>query len=371
MGRDDTDNNAKAQRFQNFQSRRRRNFLLIFGMKIFGIVAAVFLVGGCISTPLETSPAIRYEFRQTEMGVPFRIVLYAYSKNAAEGGAAAAFARIKQINDIMTDYDSDSELSRLSLTSGQDKEVPVSPDLWTVLARAQDLAERSKGAFDVTVGPYVNLWRYARRQGALPDPARLTKARASVGYTKMQLNPQRHSVKLLVPDMRLDLGGIAKGYAVDQALRTLVRVGITNALVQGGGDIGVSGPPPNKAGWHIELPPLDATNAPQARYITVSHAGISTSGDLFQRLELNGVRYSHIIDPRTGVGLTDHRIVTVVAPDDFTADGLTKVMSVLPPKQALKFISRTPGAFVRIVRKPGANVPVEVYQSSGFHSLGR
>ena len=96
----------------------------------------------------------------------------------------------------------------------------------------------------------------------------------------------------------------------------------------------------------------------------VSNVGISTSGDLFQRLEVNGTRYSHIIDPRTGIGLTDHRLVTVIAPDDFTADGLTKVMSVLEPKEALKFIAKTPDAFVRIVRKPGAQV--EVYQSRGF-----
>jgi thiamine biosynthesis lipoprotein len=126
----------------------------------------------------------------------------------------------------------------------------------------------------------------------------------------------------------------------------------------------MSEPPPGKPGWRVELPPLDATNAPPARYVMVSHVGISTSGDLFQRLEIDGKRYSHIIDPRTGMGLTDHRLVTVIAPDDFTADGLTKVMSVLEPKAALKFIAKTPNAFVRIIRKPGAKV--EVYQSSGF-----
>ncbi len=322
------------------------------------------LVAGCVSTRQETQSPSRYEFQQAEMGVPFRIVVYAGSKNAAEGAAAAAFARIKQINDVMTDYDSDSELSRLSQTSGQNQEVHVSPELWVVLARAQALAERSHGAFDVTVGPYVNLWRYARRQGALPDPGRLARARDAVGYTKMLLDPQRHTVKLVAPNMRLDLGGIAKGYAVDQALKTLGRVGIASALVSGGGDMAVSGPPPDKPGWRIELPPLDATNAPPSRYVVVSNVGISTSGDLFQRLEVNGTRYSHIIDPRTGIGLTDHRLVTVIAPDDFTADGLTKVMSVLEPKEALKFIAKTPDAFVRIVRKPGAQV--EVYQSRGF-----
>ncbi len=319
------------------------------------------LAGSCVSTRTEVAAPGRYEFQQPEMGVPFRIVLYAPSQNAAEGAAAAAFQRVKQLNDIMTDYDSDSELSRLSQTSGQDKEVEVSPDLWRVLERAQQLAERSHGAFDVTVGPYVNLWRFARRQGTMPDPARLAKARLAVGYTKMRLDPLRHGVTLLAPDMRLDLGGIAKGYAVDQALRSLGRRGITSALVSGGGDMAVSGPPPGKEGWRIELPPLDASNAPAARFGLLSHAGVSTSGDLFQRLEINGQRYSHIIDPRTGVGLTDHSLVTVIAPDDFTADGLTKVASVLPPKEALKFIRQTPDVAVRIVRKPDAKV--EVYEA--------
>jgi FAD:protein FMN transferase len=115
------------------------------------------------------------------------------------------------------------------------------------------------------------------------------------------------------------------------------------------------------------LPPLDASNAPPARFVVLSQAGISTSGDLFQRLEINGVRYSHIVDPRTGMGLTDHSLVTVIAADDFTADGLTKVMSVLNPEDALKFIARTPRAFVRIVRQPGDKV--EVYESRGFDSF--
>jgi thiamine biosynthesis lipoprotein len=325
------------------------------------------LAVSCASTPHAGPPPGRYEFHQTEMGVPFRIVLYASSQNAADGAAAAAFQRIKQLNDIMTDYDSDSELSRLSQTSGQNQAVPVGLDLWVVLQRAQALAQRSHGAFDVTVGPYVNLWRFARREGKLPDPGRLAKARLAVGYAKMQLDAARHTVKLLVPNMRLDLGGIAKGYAVNEAVKTLSSLGVDSALVSGGGDIGVSGPPPGSAGWRIELPPLDASNAPPARFVVLSHAGISTSGDLFQRLEMNGIRYSHIVDPRTGEGLTDHSLVTVIAPDDFTADGLTKVMSVLSPKDALQFIADTPRAAVRIVRKPGDKV--EVYESKGFHKF--
>ena len=321
----------------------------------------------CVSTQTEVITLNRYEFEQPEMGVPFRIVLFAPDSAIAGRAASFAFQRVKQLNDIMTDYDSDSELSKLSQTSGQGREVTVSHDLWVVLQRGQELAEGSGGAFDMTVGPYVNLWRQARRQGTLPDSARLAKARLSVGYQNVKLDPSQRGVTLLAPNMRLDLGGIAKGYAVDQALQVLSRFGVGSALVSGGGDMAVSGPPPGKKGWRIELPPLDSTNAPPARFVVLSHAGISTSGDLFQKLEINGHRYSHIIDPRTGIGLTDHSLVTVIAPNDFTADSLTKVMSVLPPKAALKFIKKTPQAVVRIVRQPGAKI--ELYESRQFGSF--
>jgi thiamine biosynthesis lipoprotein len=169
-----------------------RGSRLICGMKWVRcpclLIVLALLAVSCVSAHEDAPSPGRYEFHQTEMGVPFRIVLYALSQNSAEGAAAAAFQRVKQLNDIMTDYDSDSELSRLSQTSGQHQAVAVSPDLWVVLARAQELAQRSQGAFDVTVGPYVNLWRFARSQGKPPDPARLAKARLAVGYAKMQLD---------------------------------------------------------------------------------------------------------------------------------------------------------------------------------------
>ena len=299
--------------------------------RFFFWAALAAICTSCVSTTTDIIPLNRYEFDRAEMGVPFRIVLYAPSPAFAQRASDAAYARIKQLNDIMSDYDPDSELSRLSGTSGRGEAVHVNHDLWVVLARAQSLAERSGGAFDVTVGPYVNLWRQARREGTLPDPAQLRQAGQSVGYKLMKLDVTNHAVTLLAPNMRLDLGGIAKGYASDQGLHVLTRFGIGSALVSGGGDIAVSGPPPAKRGWRIELPPLDVTNAPPARFVLLTHAGLSTSGDLFQRLEANGKRYSHIVDPRTGIGLTDHSLVTVIAPDDFTADSLTKVMSVLNP----------------------------------------
>jgi len=330
------------------------------------LLCVSLIFAGCSSTPPQPAPLNRYEFQRPEMGVPFRLVLYAPDESNAKAAAEAAFHRIQQLNDIMSDYDPDSELSRLSQSSGQGKEVPLSPDLWYVLARSQALAERSQGAFDVTVGPYVILWRRARRQHQLPDPARLAEARKAVGYQHMRLDPKRHTAQLIVPNMRLDLGGIGKGYAVGEALKTLRTLGITRALIEGGGDVAVSEPPPGKAGWRVELPPLDATNAPPARFLSLRNAAISTSGDLYQRLEIEGKRYSHIVDPHTGIGLTDHSIVTIIAADPTTSDSLTKVVSVLGPKRGLKFIQKTPGIAARVMRQPGDKL--EVYETPRFRS---
>jgi thiamine biosynthesis lipoprotein len=327
-------------------------------------LALALAVASCVSHGGGGAALTRYEYQQPQMGLPFRIVFYAGDEKQAKSAADAAFSRIAVLNDILSDYDADSELSRLSRTSGQGRAVPVGPDLWFVLQRAQDLAERSDGAFDVTVGPYVNLWRKARRELKLPDPARLELARRSVGYTHVRLNPRRKTVELLAPDMRLDLGGIAKGYAVDEALKVLRQLGVTRALVAGGGDMAAGDPPPGRKGWRIELAPLDATNAPPARFVLLSHAALATSGDLFQRLEIDGKRYSHIVDPHTGIGLTDHSLVTVIAPDCITADSLTKVVSVLGPERGLRFIEATRAVAARVVRRPAEQI--ELHESLRF-----
>lgn len=299
----------------------------------------------------------RFEFTEPQMGVPFRIVLYAADHTSAEAAARAAFARIAALNAVMSDYDSDSELSRLSQTSGTGQMVKLGDDLWTVLARAQDLARRTEGAFDVTVGPCVNLWRKARRDRALPDPARLDRARAATGWQHLELDAKQRTARLRVPGMRLDLGGIAKGYAVDEALKVLAAHGISRALVSGGGDLAASDPPPGKPGWRIEVAAPDAPDAPPVRHVLLRRAGLATSGDLFQHVEIGGVRYSHIVDPRTGLGLTDRSQVTVIARDCLTADSLSTAISVLGPERGLALANRA-GAGAYIARQPAGRVEV-------------
>ena len=320
------------------------------------------LLVGCASPQQEEDT--RFEFAQPQMGVSFRVVLYAPDKAKAQSAAAAAFDRIQKLNDILSDYDPDSELSRLSQTAGQAKAVPVGADLWQVLSRAQILAERSEGAFDVTVGPVVTLWRKARRENQLPKRELLAEARAAVGFQKMQLDARRHTVELRVPGMRLDVGGIAKGYAVDEALAVLRAQGVRRALVSGGGDLAVSDPPPGQKGWRIQVAALDVVNAPAPPFVFLANAALATSGDVFQHLEVDGQRYSHIVDPHTGLGLTDHSQVTVIARDCTTADGLATAVSVLGPASGLQLVARTPRTAAYIVRQPQEKI--EIHESPGF-----
>ena len=297
------------------------------------------------------------------MGLPFRIVLYAADKTSADAAADAAFARVAELNSLLSDYDTDSELSRLSQTAGQGKTVRVGDDLWRVLERAQQLAQETDGAFDVTCGPVVSLWRKARREKALPDPVKLEEAMKAVGLAKLKLNASARSAELRVPYMRLDLGAIAKGYAIDEALKVLHTNGIRSALVSGGGDMVAGEAPPGTRGWRIELAPLDATNAPATEFVLLRNRALATSGDFFQRLEINGVRYSHIVDPRTGIGLTDHSLVVVIASDCLTADSLSTAVSVLGPGRGMK-LAESKGACARVVRQPSG--AIELLESREF-----
>jgi len=309
----------------------------------FGFLA-VFLLGGA-------EPALsRYTFTEPHMGTRFRILLYAPKEKAAREAAADAFARIAFLNGIMSDYDNTSELMRLCAQAGGPP-VPVSSELFFVLSKAQEVSRQSGGAFDVTVGPVVKLWRMARRLRKLPDAKKLAEARALVGWQNVRLDKEKRTVQLLKRGMQLDLGGIAKGYAADEALVVLNKHGIDRALVAAGGDIAVSGPPPGADGWKIAIATLPGEKDPGR--LLLHHAAVSTSGDAEQFVEINGTRYSHIVDPRTGIGLTTRMSVTVVARHGIDADSLTKVVAVLGPEEGIKIIEAHEGASARLVRKKG------------------
>lgn len=305
--------------------------------------------------------AKRFEFTGIEMAVPVRMVLYAPNESVAKSASQAAFARIRALNGVMSDYDPTSEVRRLSATAGSGKTVEVSNDLWRVLCRARDLAEASGGAFDVTIGPVVRLWRRARRREKLPEPERIAEAKLAVGYQAVELNEADQTVLLTKPNMWIDLGGIAKGYAIDAALQVLAEHGIDSALVDAGGDIGLGAPPPGRDGWVIGVAPLEPDAKPSL-FLSLSNVAIATSGDSWQYIEIEGRRYSHLVDPRTGIGLTDHSSVTVIAPDAMSADGLASAVSVLGPAEGIKLIDSLDETATFVVRSP--NGSPETYRSS-------
>jgi thiamine biosynthesis lipoprotein len=326
--------------------------------------AKVSAAGASATKPAQLE---KFEYVQPKMGTIFRIVLYAPGKSVADQSAAAAFARVDELNGILSDYEPNSELSRLSQRTN-DGPMPrparVSDDLWRVLVAGRHASELSDGAFDVTVGPFVQLWRRSRRQNELPKPERLDEARKSVGYQYLKLDPQHQSVQLLARRMRLDVGGIAKGYTAEQAMAVLHRFGIRQAVVGAAGDLAVGDPPPGRDDWRIGIQSLERPND-IAGYVLLHNRGISTSGDTYRFVEIDGVRYSHIIDPRTGLGLTHSIGVTVIAPDALTSDWSSTAVSILGPEKGVRMIERMPGTAVRIVvPQPGQGAAV--VESAGF-----
>ncbi len=310
----------------------------------------------------------KFVFEKAEMGVPFRITLYAENEAKAKDAAEAGFARVAALNRVFSDYEDDSELTLLSRSSGSGRAVKVSDDLWTVLSRAQKLAARTDGAFDVTCGPLTSMWRRARRKRELPSAELVAEMTSRVGWKKMRLDEKARTVELLAPDMRLDVGSIAKGYAADEALKVVRAKGCPRAMVAGSGDISAGDPPPGRKGWHIEVVGLDLDDpsaAPAPVLIEIANAAIATSGDRNQRLDANGKRYSHILDPRTGQPLTDHALVSVIAKDGLTA-GISTACSVIGPKDALALAAEW-NAEIRIQRMPGGKV--EITESPGWAKL--
>jgi thiamine biosynthesis lipoprotein len=295
-------------------------------------------------------PALRrFEFVETHMGSPFQVVLYTTDESAASRASQAAFKRIAALDLALSDYNPESELMRLCDRAGGPP-VHVSDDLYRILNQSDEAWRRTEGAFDITIAPVVRLWRRARRTRQLPDPELLDRAKALVGFENVRLNAAEQTVQLLKPGMKLDLGGIAKGYASGAAIAVLKQHGITHALVAGAGDIVVSGPPPDAAGWTIGIAPVESPRSTPSRFLLLSDSAVSTSGDSERFVEINGKRYSHIVDPKTGLGLTERMSVTVVAPDGATADYLDTAISIMGPEKGLALVESIEGAAALIVR---------------------
>lgn len=330
-------------------------------------VAMVIILLALTRTRGEDRGLSRYEAEQIHMGMSFKIVFYANDDDVANRAADAAFARIAQLDAILSDYQADSELSRLTATAGTGTTVNISSDLWTVLERGEQLAHDTNGAFDLTVGPLVKLWRSAKKSKTLPSQEAIKKAKLATGHDHLILDKNGRTARLDVHGMRLDAGGIAAGYAIDEAFAVLAQHGITSALVDASGDIRVGDPPPDRPGWRIHLETVDIPKSNTKTFLILSNAAVTTSGDTSQFVEVEGVRYSHIVDPATGYGLTDRRQVTVIAPDGITADSLATAFSVMSVPAAIKMADELESVSVHVVQLQSER-PI-THQSSRFAEL--
>jgi FAD:protein FMN transferase len=274
------------------------------------------------------SGAERYRASEPHMGSIATITLYASTSEEAELAFRKAFARIAELNSIFSDYNEDSELSRFC-----ESRKPPSKDLATVLEFAHILAVETDGAFDITAGALTEIWRSARKANRLPTRGEIGKALLRVGYRKLR------GTTCAVSGLRLDAGGIAKGYAADEALVVLRDLGIRRALVAMSGDIAVGDPPPGRGGWKVSV---------ADKIVTLKNSSVSTSGDEFQGHTIEGIRYSHIVDPRTGWALRNSDPVAVIADTAMEADAIATAFSVAGPKEALT-LARKRG--VKIITK--------------------
>lgn len=274
------------------------------------------------------------------MGSPLNLIFYTTDSSRAAMLAKTSFALVDSLNAIFSDYLETSEINRLCKTAGSGVFIPVSPQLYEILLLSKTAAEKSNGAYDITIGPLSRLWRSARKSKRFPLPGEVQTARQRLGIDNLVFDTTRKAVKLLKPDMQLDLGGIAKGHVAQKLIDFLRANGVQSALADAGGDLACSDPPPGKKGWTVGINVPEKEDELLAQTITISNKAVATSGDVYQYIEHEGKRYSHIIDPKTGYGVQFQRNVTVMAHDGATADWLATACSILPLGKCKKLVKK-------------------------------
>ncbi len=309
--------------------------------------------GVCGSSALQTGapgkggPASRHDFSAPLMATTFRIATWSNEPAKLEQPIDEAFNVIARLNTLFSDYEPNSEVSQLSRSGTEGMQ--VSDDMWRILSQAREMAERTNGAFDFTCGHLSRLWRRAIRRGELPPNDRLHQAMDLTNWQDVDLDENTQTVRLKQSGMLLDLGGIAKGYAADAALKSLQRHGLHSSIVTAGGDLAIGRPPPDQDHWNISL----RTQTPNADdgIILVADSGVSTSGDLHQYVEIDGNRYSHIVSPKTGLGLSGGVACTIVGHSTTFTDAMATACCVAGPESTQNWSQLSPRFEARLVQR--------------------
>jgi len=249
-----------------------------------------------------------------------------------------AFARVAELNQIASDYLPESEINLFAKSPAR-YPIEVSDDLFALFTIAETLHRKSGGAFDITAGPLIRVWRLTKKNRRMPTQDQLDSAKRRTGFQHLEIDLEEQTITKKIDGMLFDLGGIAKGYAADAAIKVLREGGFPRALVAASGDIVVGDAPPNEEGWKIGIETLNLDpDLKSLQVVVLNNKAISTSGDTRQFIELNHSRYSHIVSTKTGLGLTERIGASVIAPNAVTSDTHATIVTLLGEKEGLQFI---------------------------------
>jgi thiamine biosynthesis lipoprotein len=325
---------------------------------------ACWLLASCRTSQPSPEPVRRSE---PLLGTFVTISVYGANRERVNAAISEAFAEFRRIDALMSIHRADSELTQVNARASL-APVVVSSELFRVIAKALEIAEKTEGSFDITIRPLADLWGFTWKEYRLPTDAQLRGVLPRVNFRLVELNGEKRTVHFRVEGVSLDLGGIAKGHAVDCAIEKLRSLGFTSAMVKAGGDLRVIGVPPGKTNWIVQLEDL----AKEGRRVKIPlrDSALSTSGNYENYFEIDGVRYSHILNPRTGRPVQGVAACTVIAPTCIESDALATACFVYGVEQSLaKFGARFPVRFTLSPESP-AHDDRSIRQSAFFPARG-
>jgi thiamine biosynthesis lipoprotein len=319
--------------------------------------------------PIDPASLTRYEARRLSMACVYDIAAYGDASSDVPAVLEKALDEVDRIDRLMSHYKLQSPLSQLNRDAAAGA-VAVDQELFDFVARSLDYSRDSDGAFDTTVGPLMKAWGFFKGDGRVPADAELRDVMRRVGYRHVVLDRSARTIRFDTPGVELDLGGIAKGYAVDRVVALLQQHGITAALVSAGGSTVYGlGHPPDRASWDVKIEdPLDPTKV--ALSIGLRDRALSMAGRSAKTFEANGVLYSHIMDPRTGRPVQGIVSVAVTSPTGTDGDALDDALFVMGVEESRKYLKRLPGveAWFWLPEGNGARIVRLPSNPSRFHT---
>ena len=321
----------------------RRSLLLGLGT----LLLVTLLISGCFTNRL-FSPK---PYKETQFLMDTVIDITAYGPGAEEA-VKASFSEFERLHTLTNHFDANSQLSRINQMAGK-APVVVDSDLLYIVDHSRELSSKLEGTFDITIGPLIELWGIGRKGEYVPSQSEIDKARSLVDYRMIEVDHANHTIYLSKEGMLLDLGGIAKGYAVDKVIEILKRKGITSALVNAGGDVRVIGNKPDGKPWRIGVQDPRQSDGISAKLALTQWDTMETSGDYQRFIMKDGVRYSHILDPRTGWQPREIASVTTINNSSTDGDILGTAIFILGSEKGLQLLQRFPGNEAVIITTDG------------------